>query len=218
MKVARYFLILIFALCCAARGQLRWESRSLEFHPTLADTKVVAVFHFTNTGQKPVRITEVTTSCGCTTATLDTHRLYAPGEKGTLTAVFDIGGRNEPQDETLHVKTSDPAEPELALQFKVTIPKLLDIDSVFLNWNNGEGLKPKIVNIKVLGDYPVHQIAVTCSNAAMTAEIKHADGSRDYQLILTPKKASGELVIVEIKPDYPKDPPKLFHVYAITGR
>lgn len=211
-------LVLIFGVCGVARAQLRWESRSLEFHPSFADTKVTAEFHFTNIGQKPVRITDVTTSCGCTTAMLDKRHVYVPGEKGTITALFDIGGRNEPQKETLFVKTTDPKEPELVLQFTVAIPKLLDIDNIFLNWGRGEELKPKVVNIKILGDYPVHHLDVSSSNPNMTTEIRHAEGSRDFQLVVTPKKADGEFVIVDIKPDFPKDPPKIFHVYAITGR
>ena len=197
---------------------MHWEARSLEFHPSLSDTKVVAEFHFTNAGTKPVKIEDVTTSCGCTTASLDKKHLYAPGEKGTITAVFDIGGRNDAQKETVDVKSNDPAEPDVALQFTVTIPKLLDIDSVFINWPRGEELKPKTVNIKAMGDYPVHRLTVSSSSPDVTAEIKHEEGSRDYQLIVTPKKAGAQFVIVEIKPDYPKDPPKLFHVYASVGR
>lgn len=211
-------LVLLFGICGTARAQLRWESRSLEFHPSLSDTKVVAEFHFTNTGARPVKIEDVTTSCGCTTASLDKKRIYAPGEKGTITAVFDIGGRNDTQKEHIDVKSNDPAEPEVTLQFSVTIPKLLDIDSVFLNWGRGEELKAKTVNIKAMGDYPVHKLTVSSSDPNVTAEIKHEEGSRDFQLIITPKKGGGQFVIVEIKPDYPKDPPKLFHVYASVGR
>ncbi|HWB61518.1 MAG TPA: DUF1573 domain-containing protein [Chthoniobacteraceae bacterium] len=218
VRTAACMAAFFFATVASSRAQLTWESRAIELHPTLTDTKAVAEFHFTNTGQKPVRITNVETSCGCTTASLDKKRVYAPGEKGTITAEFDIGGRNEPQKETLHVTSTDPAEPEATLQFTVIIPKLLDIDNIFVRWKPGEELKPAIVNIKALGDYPVKNLTVITTNPALTAEVKHEEGSRDFQLVLTPKKAIEDLVIIEIKPDYPKDRPKLFHVYANLGK
>src|ERR1700677_1861071 len=214
MNIAKYFLILTFALCSTGWAQLKWEKRSLEFHPSPSDTKVVAEFPFTNIGKKTVKIKEVKTSCGCTTATLDKDT-YAPGEKGKITAIFDIGGRMGVQEKTIYVSTTDPKEPELVLNFKATIQELLELDNVWLNWLAGEELKPKIVNIKVSADYPIHHLDVTSTNPNMVAEIKHVEGTRDYQLIVTPKNTGAELHAgLEIKPDYPKDPPKYFHVYT----
>ena len=208
----------VFGVGGEAHAQMKWEERAVELHPSFSDTKAVAEFHFTNTGKKPVRITDADPSCGCTVASFDKKHLYAPGEKGTLTAVFEIGGRNEPQTETIDVKTTDSTEPELVLQLKVMIPKLLDINNVFISWKPGEELKPKTVAIKALGDYPVSHIAVSSSSPDVDAEIKHEERSRDYELVITPKKAAGQFAIIEIKPDYPKDPPKLYHVYASVGR
>jgi hypothetical protein len=214
MNIAKYFLILTFALCSTGWAQLRWEKRSLEFNPSPSDEKVVADFHFTNIGTKPIKIKEVKTSCGCTTATLDKD-VYAPGEKGKITAIFDIGGRTGVQEKTIYVATNDSKEPELVLQFKATIPKLLDIDNIFLNWQRGEALTPKIVNIKVSGDYPIHHLDVTSTKPEMVAVVKHVEGTRDFQIIVTPKKTDAELDAgLEIKPDYPKNPPKYFHIYT----
>ena len=134
MNVAKYFLIL--ASLRARLDSAPLEKRSLEFDPSPSDEKVVADFHFTNIGTKPVKIKEVHTSCGCTTATLDKD-VYAPGEKGKITANFAIGGRTGVQEKTIYVATSDSKEPQLILQFKATIPKLLDIDTIFLNWQRG---------------------------------------------------------------------------------
>jgi hypothetical protein len=212
---AGFFFIL--ALASTARAQLRWEERSLEFHPTLADTQVVAEFHFTNAGNKPVTIKNLATSCGCTTATMEKNHVYAPGGKGTITAVYDIGGRNGLQKASVYVYTSDGAEPDATLQLTIAIPKLLEIDTVFLNWQPGEALKPKTVNIKVLGDYPVHSLAVSRPDWSVKAQIKPL-GNRNYQLVITPKFSDPDFVIIDIKPDYPKDPPKLYHVYVSVGR
>jgi hypothetical protein len=186
----------------------------MEFNPSPSDTKVVADFHFTNVGQTFVKINEVKTSCGCTTATLDKNT-YAPGEKGKITAVFDIGSRVGVQEKTIFVETTDPKEPKIVLQFKATIPQLLEMDMVFLNWLTGEELKPKTVNIKTSGDYPIHHLDVTSTNPNMVIEVKHMEGTRDFQIVVTPKKTNAELEAgIEIKPDYPKDLPKYFNIYV----
>ena len=212
--VMKYFLIFTLGLCGTGWAQLSWETRSLEFHPSPTDTKVVAEFPFVNAGKTTVNIKEIKTSCDCTTSTLD-KKVYAPGEKGKITAVFEIGDRIGLQEKILFVTSDDPKEPQVVLRFKAVIPQLLEIDTVFLNWVRGEALKPKIVNIKVSPDYPIHHLDVTSTSPDMTVEIKHTEGSGDYQLIVTPKKTDAELsASLEIKPGYPKDSPKSFHIYT----
>lgn len=214
MKFVKYFLFLTLVLCETSQAQLKWETRNLEFHPSPGETQVVANFPFTNTGAKPVKIKEVHTSCGCTTVKLD-KEVYEPGEKGKITAVFDVGGRVGEQKKTIYVATTAPKEPELVLTFTAFIPKILEIEPIFLNWQAGEELKPKIVNIKVLGDYPVTSLELTSTSPNMTAEVKHENGSRDFQVIVTPKKTDAALSAgIELKPDFPKDPPKYFHIYT----
>lgn len=54
-----------------------------------------AVLAFTNTGNSTLNILDVTTTCGCTAASL-AKRSYAPGESGTIEVAFDPTGPNEP--------------------------------------------------------------------------------------------------------------------------
>lgn len=214
MNPVRIFLAVIFAISTTASAQLKWTKRTLEFHPAVTDTKVVAEFPFINIGTRAVKIDEVKTSCGCTTATLD-KQVYAPGEKGKITAVFDIGSRTGIQQKHVYVSSNDPKEPQVMLTFTATIPKLLDVDPIFLNWVRGEELKPKTVTIKVMGNYPVEHLKITSTDPRMTTEVKHEAGSRLFQVICTPRPAGQGLSAgIEISPDYPKDPPKYYHVYT----
>jgi len=214
MKFVNFFLFLALALCSTSHAQLKWEKRNLEFHPSVSDTQVVAEFPFANIGKKPVKIKDLKTSCGCTTATLD-KEIYAPGEKGKITAIFEIGGRTGVQDKHVYVTSDDRKEPELVLGFKATIPKILDVDPIFINWTKDDGLKPRTVNIKVLGDFPVHHLEVTSTSPDMAFEVKHTEGSRVFQIILTPHQTKdGISAGIEINPDFPKNPPKYFHVYT----
>jgi hypothetical protein len=213
MKNTFSFLFFVFAFSTGALAQLRWEKPNQDFKPSVSDTEVVVVFAFKNDGKKPVKITEVTTSCGCTTATMEKDT-YAAGEKGKITATFQIGGRTGPQEKHVYVKTNAGKDSDV-LTFTVNIPKLLTIDPIFVNWLKGEDLKPKTVSVKVLNNFPVHELKITSTSRDMTVEVKHAEGGHDFQLILTPKpKASGFSAGIEISPDFPKNPPKYFQVYT----
>jgi Protein of unknown function (DUF1573) len=214
MNSAKLFFLVTLALCRSGLAQLRWENRELEFHPAPSESEVVANYRFTNTGKRTVTIREVKTSCGCTTATLE-KRTYAPGEKGKITATFEIATRSGLQEKSIYVATDDPHEPELVLTLKATIPKVLDLSGIFLNWKQGEELKAKTVDVRVTDNFPVKNISVTSSNPDIGTEVKHTAGSKDFQIIVTPKKAGAAISAgLEVIPDFPNDNPKVFHVYV----
>ncbi len=112
---------LFFSVQGAAHGALVWESKSADLHPSLADKEAVAHFKYKNTGDKPVKITSVHASCGCTTAAL-AKDVVAPNESGEITATFTIGNRVGTQKKTITVMTDDQKEPTL-LKLKATIPQ-----------------------------------------------------------------------------------------------
>lgn len=214
MNLASYFLILTFGICETGMAQIRWGKRDLEFHPAPSDTQIVAEFPFTNVGKQPVKIKSVKTSCGCTTATMD-KEIYAPGEKGKISAIFNIGERVGVQEKTVLVVTNDPKEPELVLSFKAIIPKILEVNPIFLNWLKGEELKPKTVDVKVLDSFPVHRLDAVSSNPNMLVEVKRVEGGHDFKITVTPRKTGGLFTSsIEITPDFPKNPPKYFHFYT----
>ena len=56
---------------------------------------------------------------------------------------------------------------------------------------------------------------MTSTNPNMVAEVRQVQGSRDFQIVVTPKKTDEALKAgLEIKPDFPANPPKYFHVYT----
>ena len=94
MKISIPLLSLCLAIACAgpARAALTWETTAADLHPVLTDKTAVAHFKYKNTGDKPVKITSVHPSCGCTTAAL-AKDVVAPNESGEITATFNIGDR-----------------------------------------------------------------------------------------------------------------------------
>src|SRR3954451_13453072 len=61
-----------------AQAQLAFEQSEIELHPKATDQEAIAIFKFENKGTKPVKITSVKSSCGCTVASSKQDEL-APG-------------------------------------------------------------------------------------------------------------------------------------------
>src|ERR1700716_408431 len=108
MKTLRLFfgITLSIFLCVTARAELRWEQSTIELHPKVGDKDAVAHFKYQNVGKEPVKIKSAHASCGCTTALTQKDQV-PPGDKGEVTATFNIGGRTGTQVKTVTVET-DP--------------------------------------------------------------------------------------------------------------
>lgn len=88
---------------------------------TIKESKgpVTHKFEFTNTGNKPLIITNVTASCGCTRPEYPTKPIK-PGKKGTIKVTFSPIGRAGAFKKTVKVKTNG-LEPRSVLQIEGTI-------------------------------------------------------------------------------------------------
>ena len=67
-----------------------------------ADGPVTHIFTIKNAGQKPLVITNVNPSCGCTTPDW-TKEPIAPGKKGEIKITYDPTGRPAPFTKTISV-------------------------------------------------------------------------------------------------------------------
>lgn len=87
-------------------------------------------FEFTNTGQDPVKITNVRASCGCTTPSW-TREPVLPGRKGFITAIYNPRNRPGPFLKTLTVYT-DGRQKSIMLRIKGKVePKPRTIEDDF---------------------------------------------------------------------------------------
>jgi Protein of unknown function (DUF1573). len=103
-------LIGVFALAAlvqSAHAELKWEQTSVDLRPGFNDKQAVAHFKYENVGNTPVHFKSVHASCGCTTAQTQNEQV-GPGQKGEITATFNIGGRTGTQVKTVTVQTDDP--------------------------------------------------------------------------------------------------------------
>src|SRR5438874_9500032 len=149
MKTPIIAFALSIIISLSARAELKWEQTSVELHPTPADKQAVGHFKYQNTGKTPVHFKSVHASCGCTTAQTQKDEV-PPGEKGEITATFNIGDRTGTQIKTVTVQTDDP-DPTRAttqLTLKTIIPQLLELQPMFVTWQSGEEPKPKFITAK----------------------------------------------------------------------
>lgn len=71
-----------------AQPKIKFEKETQELGYVLWRNPVTVTYHFTNDGDKPLVISNVTTSCGCTEAKWTEDPIPAGG-KGEVTAIFD---------------------------------------------------------------------------------------------------------------------------------
>jgi hypothetical protein len=71
---------------------VQWTDSVQNFGKVTDGEKIIISFHFKNTGSKPLVITNVSASCGCTVPEKPEAPI-APGEEGVIKAEFNSSGR-----------------------------------------------------------------------------------------------------------------------------
>jgi hypothetical protein len=189
---------------------LQWEQKVLVLHST--DTEDVAIGHFRyeNDGNATAHFLGIHPSCGCTIAQSQQDAVI-PGEKGEITAKFQIGDRVGLQVKTVMVETDDPLEPRVILTLKVVLPELLEIKPTFVYWKPGEMLKPKNIVVHPNKSRPTTYLAVTSSSPVFRTNTSRLSNG-DFLIRVDPEEVVGTaFTTLTIKPG---SSPKLFHANA----
>src|SRR5437773_9569485 len=163
MKTPIVAFALSILISLSARAELKWEQTTLELHPTAADKQAIGHFKYQNPGKTPVRFKSVHASCGCTAAQTQKDEVPA-GDKGEITATFNIGDRTGTQVKTVTVETDDPASTTTVLTLKAVIPQQLAITPTFVFWQQGEAPSPKTIGVSAAKDFPVKRLKVASSS------------------------------------------------------
>src|ERR1700737_3541644 len=157
------FLLFLSFFASSAFGQLVWEKLEQSFSAKPQEESIVAKYRFTNMGAEPVKIENVQTSCGCTTASLKKTE-YAPGESGEIEARFTIGGRIGKQEKAILVTTSAARKKPIQLKLLVDIEDQIRIQPELVLWRVGEQADPKKIEVTVADDAPVKIVSVLSDN------------------------------------------------------
>ncbi len=107
--------------------ELTFDKKIVELGAVKKGEKKEMSFSFTNTGNIPIEI-ELVTSCECTTLDWPQFKIFKPGDKGTINAVFDSKDKEigETTDVEIILRQADPKtrNPKIyTLQYKFDLIK-----------------------------------------------------------------------------------------------
>jgi Protein of unknown function (DUF1573) len=210
MKTNLFAFILSIVICVSAHAELKWDQTMVELHPATADKQAIGHFKYQNTGSKPVRFKSVRTSCGCTAAQSQKEEV-PPGEKGEVTATFNIGERTGTQVKTVTVETDDPEHVTTVLTLKAVIPQQLEITPTFVFWGQGEAPKPKTIVVRAAKEFPVKHLKVTSSSPDFQTKVEE-NGNGQFKIDVEPKDTSRQ--IASTLTIQPEDSQKIFYATA----
>src|SRR6476660_10215344 len=207
-------ILVLTALAQGARAELKWEQTAVELHPAFSDKQAVAHFKYENVGKIPVHFTSVKASCGCTTAQTQKDEV-PPGEKGEITATFNIGGRTGTQVKTVTVQTDDPERSTIVLTLKAVITPLLEFQPALVYWQNGEEPKPKIITAKANKDAAIKKLDVASSTPDFAAKVDAGSAPNEFRISVQPRDTTKAVyATLTIKPDSPANTGNMFAAAA----
>ena len=165
-------------------GSLDWEKTTIEVAAKPVDKTVTVNFAFRNTTDHPVEIVKIRTSCGCTVAE-SAKKTFAPGEKGTVKAVFTTVGRKGKQEKAIVVETSEKGTPDV-LTLRVNLPDTIKVNKEMLSWNISDPLESQAFDVSVIAPGSAKVVAASPLGADFQADLKVIKGGEKYQVIVTP--------------------------------
>ena len=134
-----------------------------------------------------------------------------PGEKGEITATFNIGDRTGTQVKTVTVETDDAANPKTVLTLKTIIPQQLEVTPTFVFWNQGEKPEPKAISVKVGKEFTVKHIKVTSSSPDFQTKVEET-GKGEFKIDVQPKDTNG--ITASTLTIQPEDSQKVYYATA----
>jgi hypothetical protein len=219
VKSSWFNLCFAVAACCAsqASAQLSWDTRQLDFHPKPEELVVKGEFAFTNIGKAPITITDVKTSCGCTTAAL-TKKVYAPGEKGAIATTFTMGDRTGLQQKQVVVRTDYPEEMFIQLTVRVFIPEFLKLEPQIIRWPLNSKNEVRTFKLNAGTDQTIKVLGVRSTDDRIFAKLKTIEPGKRYEVEVSVNGTTEPLRgFVRVETDFPAQKPKAYNLPVEIG-
>jgi hypothetical protein len=210
---------LALAACWASQAfaQLSWDTRQLDFHPKPEESVVKGEFPFTNIGKAPITITDVKTSCGCTTAAL-TKKVYAPGEKGAIATTFTMGDRTGLQQKQVVVRTDYPEEMFIQLTVRVFIPEFLKLEPQIIRWPLNSKNEVRTFKLNAGTEQTIKVLGVRSTDDRIFAKLKTIEPGKKYEVEVSVNGTTEPLRgFVRVETDFPAQKPKAYNLPVEIG-
>jgi len=203
----RTFLVILCAVFAVtatfAQGKpiVKFEKTTHDFGQVAEeDGKVTYKFAFTNEGDAPLVISQVTASCGCTTPEW-TKEPVPPKGKGSISVTYDTNGRPGPIGKTVNVVTNQPDNSTVVLSIKGNVsPKSLTPEQRYPLQNGDLRLKSLVSNYGNVAINAKRQHIIEIYNAGKTPlSLKYTDLPK-YMTVKTepasiPANSAGQLIV-----------------------
>ena len=173
---------------------LQVNERTHHFGEAFGGQELNHIFTFTNTGTDPVQITDIQSSCYCTTAFLNDKNI-APGQSGQIEVTLKVPSKNEKVKERVQLHTDSPVQP--TLQFSITANARLPVEPIperiVLGSFSPETFKSKTFILRQILDPPVQILSVTTDSDHFTVEYETdlATGNLSGKIHLKPGVSIG---------------------------
>lgn len=180
----------IFGSCLGTflmAGELVFEKTTIDAAAT-PDQSVVSVdFAFEAGGEESAIIKRCDAPCSCLEAQLsdDGRLVWAPGEKGIVRCVFDVGNFQGTVSKRISVLMEDGQSHDLTVC--LTMPTLLEIEPKTLKWEENSPAERKCFDISISEDHPLEISKISGSNEEkFPFELEEIEEGKSYKLWVTP--------------------------------
>lgn len=183
MKCTILSVTVMLSLCLVATAfatpAVHVKEPAFNFGSISEGTKVDHVFTLTNEGDTPLTILQVTSSCGCTAATVSSKTIQPKGT-GEIKSTFNSSNFSGNIHKTISVQTNDPKTPTVTLTMKGTVTTTIQLNPKQLNFgqvkpNTPTTLPLTITNmgqktLKITGvKTPMPQVALKTEKSVLKA-------------------------------------------------
>ena len=189
---------------------LKFENETISADAGLDDKTVSRDFEFTNDGSEAVTIRAADAGCSCMSVQIAGGKFtYAPGESGTMRAIFEVGTFQGTVEKPIHVwLKGDPDEsPSSSVKLSVNIPTIISVEPKTVKWGLGGDAEPKVVEVKMSYEKPIKITNLASSSDNFQVKLITVEEGKHYQVEVTPQDmdAPGLCVIrIETDVDVPK--------------
>ena len=189
--------LLLLMMTTSFAADLAFERETVSLTPTPGSQREIVTFPFRNAGTQAFTITQIDTTCGCTTVELE-KRTYEAGEKGELTVIFDLNGLAGLQEKTIHVSYDRGAM--IPLRLKALLPEAPTVAPAFLTWKVGAAADEQVALVTIPAGVKERVISVTTSSPDVTVTIQPRD--LDFAIVVKPASTvSATNVMLTVKTD-----------------
>ena len=219
MKILPAILFLLAIL--PIHAELKFETPVIDAEATLDATTLVREYPFTNTGTKPIKITQADAGCSCLAVEVGGGKLtYAPGESGTIRTTFEIGNFQGTVEKPILIWLEGDRDeaPSVKLILRVHIPVIIALEPKTLKWELGGPAEMKSIDVKMEYEKPIKISSVTTSNENFTAKMVTIEEGKHYKVEVTPQStAAGGIAIVRIETDTEVEKQRIQQSFAVIA-